>query len=294
MVSVRRGGLRVYLERPWFSSGDGELLGVVYLPPPFPETDEERQRIGAFVTRAGDDPVHITFGPPATRGDLFPLARRVGRNLSPAEPGLPALEAAGHEVRFDDARGEWFADVRFTGGHYFPFVRLAVARYQPDSVPGCELSEIVPADFVQLPPDRTLTVKRTLGGAPRWEVLVNGEAPLTRLGPEGLPQAGFPRFEVAVERRRTDVADETLGWEVEPGTAVVALPVPPPLVQLAPPGPLLWRGEVSLLTSSNQAGTFRLIVKEFEQHLADPNAGAPPGTLPQPVERLTYAAIVPL
>ena len=29
-TSTRLGnGLRVYLERPWFSSGDGELLGVV-------------------------------------------------------------------------------------------------------------------------------------------------------------------------------------------------------------------------------------------------------------------------
>ena len=26
------GGLRIYMDRPWYSSGDGELLGVVVWP----------------------------------------------------------------------------------------------------------------------------------------------------------------------------------------------------------------------------------------------------------------------
>ena len=28
---MRKGGLRIYLERPWYSSGEGELLGLVLL-----------------------------------------------------------------------------------------------------------------------------------------------------------------------------------------------------------------------------------------------------------------------
>jgi hypothetical protein len=40
---VRRAGVRVYLERPWFSSGNGELLGVL-LPPAAAINSEGRPR----------------------------------------------------------------------------------------------------------------------------------------------------------------------------------------------------------------------------------------------------------
>lgn len=44
---------------------------------------------------------------------------------------------------------------------FWPFVRLAVARYQPDSMPGCHLSATTLCDYVQLTPERTTSVTRT-------------------------------------------------------------------------------------------------------------------------------------
>ena len=50
--SVRRGGgLRIYLEPPWFSSGEGELLGVVLRPDEVTEPRDDR------MTRWGMDPI---------------------------------------------------------------------------------------------------------------------------------------------------------------------------------------------------------------------------------------------
>jgi len=37
-------------------------------------------------------------------------------------------------------------------------VRLALARYQPQSVPGAHLSRVVLVDFVQLMPDRSASI----------------------------------------------------------------------------------------------------------------------------------------
>jgi hypothetical protein len=44
------------------------------------------------------------------------------------------------------------------GASYCPFIRLALARYQPISVRGAHLSNVVLADFIHLAPDRWLTV----------------------------------------------------------------------------------------------------------------------------------------
>lgn len=56
-------------------------------------------------------------------------------------------------------RGSELHGVRDAPGQpAFLAVRLALARYQPDSIPGLELSRVVLADFGQVPPQRTVTV----------------------------------------------------------------------------------------------------------------------------------------
>ena len=57
------GGLRVYLERPWFSSGMGELLGVaLYDYGNGSLTDREEWK--AWVTQWGADPIWLSPGLP--------------------------------------------------------------------------------------------------------------------------------------------------------------------------------------------------------------------------------------
>jgi len=54
------GGLRVYLERPWFSSGEGELLGVALYDPNNGAIDREVWK--STVTQWGADPIWVGMG----------------------------------------------------------------------------------------------------------------------------------------------------------------------------------------------------------------------------------------
>lgn len=65
-------------------------------------------------------------------------------------------------------RGLWFCNIEAnTGAAYWPFMRLALARYQPCSTEGAHLSEVVLADVMQLAADRSLVVRATGEGRSR-------------------------------------------------------------------------------------------------------------------------------
>jgi hypothetical protein len=167
--SVRRGGgLRVYLDGPWYSSGEGEQLGVVW-------ATEVSDQLAPLVTQWGRDPIHVTPAPPTqvSYGN-FKLLAKSGSNLSLEEMPGSSVAVAGHEVKFDNDGGaaglgaRWYCDMELGDAKrvradafqltdvpsYFPFIQLALARYQPDSIPGVELSRVVRTDFIQLTPDR--------------------------------------------------------------------------------------------------------------------------------------------
>lgn len=62
----------------------------------------------------------------------------------------------GYQPESSPDRGLWFVEIaRDPGTAFWPFVRLAVDRYQPSSLAGLHLSPVVKCDFVQLPPNRT-------------------------------------------------------------------------------------------------------------------------------------------
>jgi hypothetical protein len=171
---TRRGnGLRVYLERPWWSSGQNERLGVVYRPGAVADSDK------AYVTQWGLDPAFDSSAPTAGPiPDSFPLALEARSNASLEEKGntKDVYWVSGHAVEFDPARKLWFSDIEVkAGGSYFPFIRLALARFQPTSVEDCHLSRVVQTDFVQLVPDRTL--KLTWLSATRVRIQIFGQAP---------------------------------------------------------------------------------------------------------------------
>jgi hypothetical protein len=181
------GGLRVWLERPWNGSGYGEMLAVV-LPPAGLAGDPDSASGGVYrrtVTQWGNDPIwQSPFVPGVAPGPgAFPLARwqadPTGAWLPPEAPAseadqppgpffvtprLPGSNApvvvAPHDVTYDPERGLWFCDIEVnSGAAYWPFVRLALARYQPCSTEGAHLSEVVLADVMQLAADRSLVVR---------------------------------------------------------------------------------------------------------------------------------------
>jgi hypothetical protein len=158
----RRGGLlRVELARPWFLSGEGEQLGVVV----------ER-------CEAGRDPIWDT--PPLP--DRVPTAGDFsGSPVRVAHPEAGNVTVVGFDAAFVD--GRWVADVGLPGlaeTSYRPFVRLAVTRYQSQSLDDAHaVSTIVRTDLVQLMPDRTLTVDTS---GPELVVTLAGTGPGGQVG----------------------------------------------------------------------------------------------------------------
>ncbi|MFD6274763.1 hypothetical protein ACFWFI_04160 [Streptomyces sp. NPDC060209] len=201
----RGGGIRVFLERPWFSSGDGELLGVLVDDEPGPPSPDAQP----VVTLIGRDPIHRSAPVRAATPAMFTnVHKAVGplRRPLPGAGGVAAgnstVTALGFAPQFDPTRQRWYCDLDLdTGDSYFPFVRLALVRLQPDSIAGAEISNVVQADLVRTLPERELTV--------------SGDSPLTvtLTGPSYRP-LGSPaaRVRARLERRHPAVDDDSLGW----------------------------------------------------------------------------------
>ena len=162
------GGLRVFLKRPWFSSGDDEMLGVI-LPPSPPKKQTLAaipQGYSGYFTHWGIDPLHNS-----TQPDLLSPAPHDFRmnpifddNVQYPDMGTTHANVVAYPVMFDEERQEWFCDLAINPGNmYFPFLKLALARYQPHSVHKGEtdvsLSPVVMADMMQLMPDRTTVIQ---------------------------------------------------------------------------------------------------------------------------------------
>ncbi len=281
------GGLRIYLERPWFSSGVDELLGVV-LRSDYGSADHEAWK--PFVTQWGADPIWQsgTLAPFPTTG-VFPdaLLTESGLTLEERTPksadGQPGKVAVvGYPVYFDEARNLWYCDITINSAVYSPFVRLALARYQPYALADAKLSRVVLSDFVQLTPDRSAVVTADPYHPRRLRVAVSGLAPR---GP--VPT----RITVTVQQRNAGVQSD-LGWDaVKPEVATVntefegAAPNDADLT--------LWSGTVNFAQSPQQ-NAFRLLIEEREYIAADyvirderTGSIAAPG-------RLIYAEVIPL
>jgi hypothetical protein len=305
-VHIRHGkAVRVWLRRPWFSSGDGEQLGVVLkpgvrLPPIWQHLDEAlelsasmlagrnvrisqqslmdvrrsaplemrrgsqaqavRSMAGEASSLAANVSVSKQIGSLIGAGIIPPTSEEVAKMLQPYvsswgairwEIGLPEqpptvadfprhvgywpaspwksyLRASGHRggrrVCFDSQRKLWYCDIEIDPGEtYFPFVRLALARYQPHSVSNAHLSRVVMSDFIQLAPDRTAEVQLSAGNA---ELTVKGYsgrnivADLSGkilymgdlLGFGGGGEGPNTRVRAALERRIPGIPGD-LGWE---------------------------------------------------------------------------------
>lgn len=267
-ISRRRGrSLRIYLDRPWYSSGEGELLAAVLYgcePPPKTAAGTAKYQIPAAlkscVTQWGQDPIWTASLSPETSllpsqamplPQHFPKATAIGTELSLEEVSgsnkTRPFTAVGHPVGYDDSHGRrlWYCDIEMdTGEAYFPFVRLALARYQPDSVPNAHLSRVVLADFIQLAPDRSASITFDPMDPRVVQLAVNG---LTHHGP------GEAEVSVTIEMQ-------------VPGTDSAAwLPLDRiGLDRNVFGGPdTLWTGTITL-PDSRDARRFRLVIQEQE------------------------------
>ncbi len=163
---IREGGvLQVELKRPWFETGDGEQLAVIVARGASPPELE------AFLTQCGSDP--LRGGATAPR---FPVAELFAPDTPLHTVWLEEAKAeagvVGFAPRFDGTH--CVADVaipKLADDQYMPFVRLALARWQPNSLPRLALSPVIHTAFVPLWPRRELIVRRTANG---FSVLLQG------------------------------------------------------------------------------------------------------------------------
>lgn len=241
----RLGGcFRVWLKRPWFSSGPDERLAVVCWPPSTFDKEFLKQKVFSglanicrinedppqfiekYVTRWGLDPIFEHRGasclgsipPEAFRRHVCDVDRIRMRSKQEAcfpivdlraceaiKDALPSYEAGEsrvalvlYEPEFDATSRRWFVDVQLDEKHaYYPFVRLALARYQAYALPGFELSDITLQEFVQLPPARKtqLTVRSAAQGGLSVYVRMSGASPLASTRSESWKTRVLARLE---------------------------------------------------------------------------------------------------
>jgi hypothetical protein len=273
------GGLRVYVDRPWFSSGEGELLGVALWNYQNGSLDESnRDKFKSYFTQWGMDPiwksanlsyVPSTYNFPDNVAFDFGVAlEERNARLANGDPGR--VDVAGFPVTYDPERQKWFADLtlRTNTDTYMPFVRLALVRYQPHALADAQISRVVLADFAQITPDRSVLLTIDPQTPRRLRVVVSGIAPI---GPEAVVKAEPQPAQVAERptqiRVRVQVDEgqivSDLGWrDVDD----------PSIVQISPlfDGPYpnqpylaMWVGTVTFAQVS-PAGKYRLLIEEYE------------------------------
>ncbi|MFT4227655.1 hypothetical protein [Micropruina sp.] len=305
---TRRSGVRVYLERPWFTTGADEQIGVVLAIGDRPETtrvsqwggdpfwigsavaDREVLQLTQFLAAVGWDDYDSVAGP-SGKPEQYPSA----------EDPNTKVWVVPYRPQYNEDRRKWFVDIGFPA-RFWPFVQLALVRYQPYSVPGRHISKPVLCDYVQIPPERTASVSRTAEG--RVRVLVSGPAGLHDLpaaggfAPVGItaanPAAGLAlgvganRVLRAKLQHRDAGQTSDLAWQTLEQTDLVLRGYAGSLANL------VWTGELDVpeglpFTRPTTAGDHRVRIEEWETFVGDPENLGDPNSPPTRENRLIYA-----
>ena len=285
----RRAGFRIYFERPWFASGEGELLGVVVAP------GGNESLIGNHASQWGSDPVWLQAGPKFRAiflelSDLLHVTGFDDRPVAARPVGPPALlplaeangnlvQVLGYKPEFQPDRNKWFVDVAIDPGTaVWPFVRLAVTRYQPDSLPGCHLSPVVHCVFTQLTLERTATLSRpdinharlVVSGPVGFRTPADVLARRAAADPAALAEFIRDNRRMIARLERRDAAIPTdLGWHTEVVTELAVVGFDPT------DGEFAWMGMLNLPEPIDPArpgavADWRVTVEEWEALEADP------------------------
>jgi hypothetical protein len=164
------GGLRVWLKRPWYSTGADEMLAVI-LPPKTTQAGINAMMLSRpgytdLYTHWAMDPIVASVPPEnvSPKPEDFRINPLPDQNLQYPGPGSTRADIVAYPVHFDEDQQQWYCDLAIDPQQmYFPFIRLALARYQPYSVKKAEtdvcLSPVVFSTFIQLVPERQTTLR---------------------------------------------------------------------------------------------------------------------------------------
>ncbi len=153
----RLGGyLRIELKGPWYETGDEEQLAVL-----ISKDINPIDKVIPFITQAGGDPIQDQGTKRWPTAEDFPLKSGTPQEVYIKEADDKVL-AIPHKPWCKD--GRWFVDIAIPSlveEAYCPFVCLALARYQPNTINELEpISSVVVTEIVQLLPERRLRVWR--------------------------------------------------------------------------------------------------------------------------------------
>ncbi|MFT4216227.1 MAG: hypothetical protein QM619_03455 [Micropruina sp.] len=304
---TRRSGVRVYLERPWFTTGADEQIGVVLAIGDRPETtrvsqwggdpfwigsvvdDREALQLTQFLAAVGWDDYDSVAGP-SGKPEQYPSA----------EDPNTKVWVVPYRPQYNEGRRKWFVDIGFPA-RFWPFVQLALVRYQPYSVTGRHISKPVLCDYVQIPPERTASVSRTSAG--RVRVLVSGPVGIHDTGfgtsPAGIsivgPARGTDPLLVTGNRvlraklqHRDAGQTSDLAWVTIDQTDLAVRGYAGSLANL------VWTGELDVpeglpFTRPTTAGDHRVRIEEWETFVGDPENLGDPNSPPTRENRLIYA-----
>ncbi|MFO0180956.1 MAG: hypothetical protein ACK517_04135, partial [bacterium] len=179
--SSRRNGIRIYLGRGWELE---ELLGVI-VHPTLSQHDAEELNAGRYplltpessvppslkdsITQWGADPIVRSSLP----RDLPTASDFEGYDYVAADVSLPGADGSqladcdrnvavvGYKPKWHAERKLWYCDIGLRRiPSYGCFLRMIIARFQPKSIKGMEISVPAVADFIQVLPERTVSVTR--------------------------------------------------------------------------------------------------------------------------------------
>lgn len=292
--------LRVYLERPFMVSGDEECLGVVV-------TAASGKSSLASVSQWGTDPILNNEHPLQSQtmtSDHFVCQEDVQRDClsfedehaAAGDAHAPVLnnrvDVIPFPVEFSPERQLWFCDIPLSPSRTASaFARLALVRWQPHALFGASgearLSQVVLADFMQVGPDRWVSVKKK--NATTYSVCVSGvfRDPAKAV----LDSAATTRTISCSVEQRWHRLGKDLGWRpvcVGPTFKYFTLADGDKGKNLSQ-----WEGEVDL-PHSTTFYKFRLLLEEHEWLLADSDKSNLTKPTRVPKSRTTYLHYIEL
>ncbi len=298
-VSRKRGNtIRIYLRRPWFSSGIGEKLAIVLPDGSGPNANNPDYYYHSTI---GFDPAFEFLDNPLKMTPGHFLGKSgVATDVKISEIGGTATLIT-YDPKFDSQLQLWYVDVEIDplNPYYTPFLRLVVCRYQPNSTEGNHVSPLSVTEITQLQPDRVALVV-TVEPRKTYNVFYAGIQGKTKIAPnvvigtletQANSNADAPWMPVMKDNEPFEFfvpfSNGPLGMFALLSNLYDWSANPENLAKLA-------QGRPGTVTVPNSASEYRVVLREFEVHPSQ--EGDPPVSINNSsiAGRLVHADVINL
>ncbi|MBL0153672.1 MAG: hypothetical protein IPP93_09355 [Chitinophagaceae bacterium] len=270
---IRTSNIRVYLKRPWYSSGDNEMLAVIL--PPKGVDPNRHPALKKYCTVWGKDPV---FAAPELNNSNYPQIEHFPfaadyDSVKLAEEDF-TISVAAYKVLFDKEKQMHYADIPIQVGFaYFPFVKLTLARYQRHSVrkdgKDCCLSNTVSAEWMQIVPGRTTALTTGINKT-TFTVALNGIAPFKYNPDQFATNNARVKIRITVENTQFAKTDDAYISINDRQAQSTILTKEFALTYRDVINGIIKFEEKFTIDSRWEGRPFRVVIREFELHETDP------------------------